>query len=258
MEGHPKVHGLFLKALKVILPKGCCPIIITDAGFRNPWFKEVLKLGYDFIGRVRGIVTYTEIGEKGYKTCSYLHRYAIEKGKYLGAKILARKNPLQMYFYSVKEKNKGRKKLTKRGKISRQKDSMNYSRAAKEPWLLVTSLNDVSVAGVIKIYKRRMTIEESFRDMKSTQYGLSLKENKTLKPERMVVWLLINMLANFIAWITGKIAERLGLHYQFQANSIRHRRVLSWFYLGCQVIRKKLKIPIPTRSLMDFARECIL
>lgn len=26
---------------------------MTDAGFRNPWFKKVLELGWDFVGSVR-------------------------------------------------------------------------------------------------------------------------------------------------------------------------------------------------------------
>ena len=29
------------------------PIIVTDAGFKVPWFRLVLKLGWDFVGRKR-------------------------------------------------------------------------------------------------------------------------------------------------------------------------------------------------------------
>jgi hypothetical protein len=39
-------------------------------------------------------------------------------------------------------------------------------------------------------------------------------------------------------------AEQLKLHYDFQANSYKHRRVLSFFYLGCQIIRKKIEIAV--------------
>ena len=45
------VHKDFLITLKSILPSDCKPIIVTDAGFRNPWFKLVLKFGWDFVGR---------------------------------------------------------------------------------------------------------------------------------------------------------------------------------------------------------------
>jgi hypothetical protein len=53
-EGNDKVHQEFLNKLKSILPKGCRPYIVTDAGFKNPWFRAVFALGWDYIGRVRG------------------------------------------------------------------------------------------------------------------------------------------------------------------------------------------------------------
>jgi hypothetical protein len=29
------------------------PIIVTDAGFKVPWFRQLLKLKWDFVGRTR-------------------------------------------------------------------------------------------------------------------------------------------------------------------------------------------------------------
>ena len=84
-----------------------------------------------------------------------------------------------------------------------------------------------------------MTIEGSFRDAKSTEFGFSLNENKTIKACRYTVWLIISTLAYIVAWVVGLTAKKAGLHYDFQANTYRHRRVLSFFYLGCQIIRKK-------------------
>ena len=49
----PKTHRLFMNQLKAMLPEDCKPIIVTDAGFRIPWFKLIESLGWDFIGRVR-------------------------------------------------------------------------------------------------------------------------------------------------------------------------------------------------------------
>ena len=51
---NPKVHAKFLDVLATILPTGCRPIVMTDAGFQSPWFKAVGDRGWDFIGRVRG------------------------------------------------------------------------------------------------------------------------------------------------------------------------------------------------------------
>lgn len=48
-----RTHGAFLTNLKRILPAGTIPVIVTDAGFHTPWFKQVRALGWHFVGRVR-------------------------------------------------------------------------------------------------------------------------------------------------------------------------------------------------------------
>ncbi len=60
------------------------------------------------------------------------------------------------------------------------------------------------------------------------------------KPNRILILLLIAQIAAFIAYFTGMVAESNNMQYQFQANSIKHRRVLSLFYLGKRIIKKKL------------------
>lgn len=52
-KGNPSAEREFLHELAAILPVQCKPIIITDAGFRSPWFVQVRALGWDFIGRIR-------------------------------------------------------------------------------------------------------------------------------------------------------------------------------------------------------------
>ncbi len=49
----PKTHQQFLQTLKSLLPPNCRPILVTDAGFRTPWFKQVEALGWDWVGRIR-------------------------------------------------------------------------------------------------------------------------------------------------------------------------------------------------------------
>jgi hypothetical protein len=247
-EGNDTVHQEFLKKLKSVLPSGCRPYIVTDAGFKNPWFKAVFALGWDYIGRVRGRVNYD--GGNGFESIKNLHEKASDIPKCIGSIILAKDNQLKTNCYIYKHKLKGRKKLTKTGK----KDNSNVSKKAaagyREPWVLVSSLGGFSaISRVIKIYKFRMTIEGSFRDAKSTEFGFSLNENKTIKAERYAVWLIISTLAYIVAWIVGFAAEKAKLHYDFQANTYRHRRVLSFFYLGCQIIRKKLELLIELKEI---------
>ena len=77
-----------------------------------------------------------------------------------------------------------------------------------------------------------MQIEEGFRDLKSTKYGFGFEHVKTTHIYRLNIFFLIAMLAAFLAWIIGFLAESMGLQSQYQANSTKNRRVLSLFYLG--------------------------
>jgi hypothetical protein len=56
MHDNLKVKKGFLEKLKKILPKHIKVTLITDAGFRTPWFKLVRAYGWHFVGRVRGNV----------------------------------------------------------------------------------------------------------------------------------------------------------------------------------------------------------
>ncbi len=255
-EVHPQeklqnraIYTAFLKRLKLVLPTTCCPILVTDAGFYNSWFKLVKKQDWDYVGRVRGLTKYAENGR--YKSCKSLHKLATETAQSLGEKNLSRSTPLSSYLYTIKQSLRGRKKRRKDGKICRHPDSKNHSRSHREPWLLASSLHGRHAAKkVIAIYKRRMTIEEAFRDLKSSQYGLSMENNRTQLHERLIVWLMLAALACLWAWMVGQAAEHAKLHSQFQANTIKIRRVLSFFYLGCQVIRKRLSLFIDFSTII--------
>lgn len=243
--GNRKIQKNFLITLKKILHPACRAIIVTDAGFHNAWFMEVLKLGWDYVGRIRGMKKYTTKEKKIFYPCKNLFKLATEKAQYLGEMTITKKSPMASHVYIVKGKLKGRKARRKDGRIRKDKDSKAYSQAHREPWLLASSLKGRNAAKKVKaIYGHRMTIEEAFRDLKSPTYGLGLNGGKTRQQQRRDIVLLIAMLACLIAWITGKAGEEMKLQYQFQSNSIKHRRVISLFYLGCQLIRKKVRIPI--------------
>lgn len=242
-ESHPKVHKAFLENLKSVLPENCCPCIITDAGFKTPWFKEVIGLGWNYIGRVRGLIQYDD--GNGFQTIKNLFAQASNVPRYLGNYLLAKTGCLTTHFYLYKEEPKGRHKWTKTKNISKDKASKKYGDGHNEPWVLVSSLLEKGgEQKIIKKFKTRMSIEESFRDTKSVEFGFSMRENRTIKSERYIVWLMLAALGSLIAWVVGYAGEQQKLHYDFQANTYRHRRVLSFFYLGCQIIRKRMNIPI--------------
>ena len=52
-----KAHKAFLSDLQYIFSGIDAQIIlVTDAGFYSNWFKQVLAIGWDFVGRIRGTV----------------------------------------------------------------------------------------------------------------------------------------------------------------------------------------------------------
>jgi len=241
--GNTDVQSRFLKRLKKVLPEECCPIIVTDGGFHNPWFEAVLALNWDYVGRIRGL-KYCQLKGKKFLPCKKIFKLAKTKVIGLGEAILTKKNPLMTRLYLIKSIRRRRKAYNKSGVISQHKDSLAYGKANREPWLLASSLKGRCAAKKVReSYKKRMTIEEAFRDLKSSQYGFGLNEVQVYRKKRYIVWLLIAMLASLIAWLTGKWGEQMNYQKQFQTNSVSSRRVLSFFYLGCEMIRKKIHSP---------------
>lgn len=129
---------------------------------------------------------------------------------------------------------------TARGHRALSKKSRTNAEREREPWLIATSLPaESSLTGaVIAAYRKRMQIEEGFRDTKDERYGLGLDMSLSKTKERYTVLLLVAALAAFVAWLFGKVAYGRKLHLKYQANTIMHRRVLSFVYLGMRIARR--------------------
>jgi hypothetical protein len=234
-----RVQNRFLKTLQQLLPEQCCPIIITDAGFKNPWFKAVQALGWDFVGRVGGNIKLRKEGfEASWMRVEQVFAIATQRARYYGEIELAQANPLRCHAFTLKRKPAGRIKKTRFGTKSAMKHSLKNAHRERTPWVLVTSLEGgkAITKAVIRLYKARMQIEEAFRDLKNHRYGFSFRDCMSRQLHRLENLLLIGALATLAAWLVGKIAEMKGLHRRFQANTIKTRNVLSTFYLGCEII----------------------
>ena len=245
-EVHPQsragtrtVQARFLRTLHNLLPDQCKPIIVTDAGFKNPWFKAVRKLGWDFVGRVGGhIMIRDDNTESEWMRVEQVFATTTRRARYYGEVELARSNPIHCHAYTLKRKPAGRIKKTRFGKKSEMKHSLKNAHRERTPWLLVTSLEGgISITqSVIRLYQSRMQIEEAFRDLKNHRYGFSFRDCLTRKRDRLENLLLIGALATFAAGLVGKVVEMRNMHQRYQANTIRNRSVLSTFYLGLEVI----------------------
>lgn len=244
-----KVQHKFLHTLKRLLPSGCKPIIITDGGYHNEWFREIVKLDWDYLGRIRvgSGKKFRRKNSEEWETTLSLCKKATFTPRYVSEVDLGRNRPLNTHLYLFKGKLKRRKLLNKYGKKRKDTDSLDHGKSGREPWILATSLKGksfLSANRVIKKYKKRMQIEEGFRDLKSSKYGFGFEKALTKKITRIEILLLIATLASFIAWLVGWTVEKNKLHYQFQSNTIKNRRVLSLFFLGCRAIGKNMFITI--------------
>ena len=112
----PKVHAAFLKELKRVLPLGCQPIVITDAGFRSPWFRAVEAIGWHWVGRIRNRDMVRPQGQgqghlneragvwQGAKT---LYVLATSKALDLGVFDYVRNHPMSARLVTIKQAPKG-------------------------------------------------------------------------------------------------------------------------------------------------------
>lgn len=239
----PQIHSKFMHKLKAMLPEGCKPIIVTDAGFRVPWFQLIESLGWDFIGRVRNRTHCKRKTSDTWFPVKNLYLKATRKSKDLGVYQQVRQQEFEARFIILKRKPKGRKDKTATSEKARQsKSSRASAERESEPWLLATSLNkkkDLSKV-VVRIYATRMQIEESFRDLKT---GLKMNEGDTRKIDRIMVLLIIAAIAQYLLYLLGLTVKEAGKHWQYQANSIKNRNVLSNQFIGLRAYRdKQLKL----------------
>jgi len=236
----PKTHRTFLERFNKMIAEDCIPILVTDAGFRTPWFREVESLGWDWVGRIRNkhLIKHCNNSEiNDWKDCKTYYSQATSTPKYLGRILLTRKTPLECELVIYKGKPKGRIKKTKFGERCQSSHSKKNAAKEKEPWLLASSMkvNSKLAKQVKNSYATRMQIEETFRDVKSARFGLGFELNATYKTKRLVILLMIVMLALFVLWLLGLVAKKTNQHYQYQANTVKNKNVLSVNFIGLRV-----------------------
>jgi len=253
-----ETHKKFLRNLKRILPQDISPILVTDAGFRITWFKAVEKLGWDWVGRIRGRMNVKLAPDSKWLNGRLLHPEASSEAVDFKDAQIGKQNNLDCRLVLYKANPKGRVMRDKFGKRRTWIRAIRCEKANREPLLLASSLNDCYYTSkkIVDIYSSRMQIEESFRDMKSSQYGIGLKEARTYKTKRMKVLVAIATLVNTFAWILGKATKIQKLHRHFQANSIKTENVLSCVFIGFKVFKQE-RIKIEYENIKNAWRELI-
>ena len=109
-ENNHATHKEFLNQLKKRLPSCVKPIIVTDAGFRAPWFQHVLTLGWDFVGRLRNKNRVLLDNSTTWELSHTFFTKASGKPKYLGHGLLTKEGKVPAHFVVYKGKSKNRQK----------------------------------------------------------------------------------------------------------------------------------------------------
>lgn len=237
---NPRVHRAFLARVKGLLPEGVKPILVTDAGFRAPWFQAVNRLGWHWIGRIRNRDYLRPHGEPAWVSCKTLYARASARAQALGPHHIVRSNPVACQLVLIKRPRQHRIRKSVFGQPVRSNQSLKQARAQREPWLLAASpaLAHRHATQIVNHYGSRMQIEEAFRDLKCPRYGWSFSLNRSRSRERLAILLLIALLAFFVLWLIGQQALARGLQFRYQSNTRRTRPVLSVFNLACLLLRR--------------------
>ena len=252
----PASHAQLLRHLQAFMPDNARPVMVTDAGFRTPWFKQVLALGWDYVGRVRNRHLVRVDTHEEWFNAKTFYAKATTRVKELGRVELTRQNPLETRLVVIRQPKRGRSKWTLMGQRARSKHSEQHAARESEPWLLVTSLarSQARAKRIVSIDARRMQFEETFRDLKSERFGFGFEASRSTMTQRIAVLLLIALLALLVAWIIGTCIENANQQRRYQANTERKRRVLSVITLGRRGVHD-CRLHIDNAQLINAARH---
>lgn len=225
--GDRGVHRRFLAKLAKLLPEGCMPIIMTDAGFRSTWFDMVTQRRWQWIGRIRGKDMVCTAGES-WRRCTEVYAEASAQVKVFADAQYVRSHPTPCRLVLVKRQAQGRCRRTRQEKSSRAHSSLKAARSGREPWLLASSpgLGHLDPEAIVSLYAQRMRIEQSFRDLKNERGGLGLSASRSRSGKRLEILLLIGHLASWLLRLIGECAEQCQMQLQFQSvPRLKHKEI---------------------------------
>lgn len=180
--------------------------LLADRGFGDQKLYRFLQtLGWDFVIRFRGAIQ-VEDAEGTRKTA---HAWVPTTGRALiirGARVTRTRAEVPAVV-------------------------VVHAKQMKESWCLATTLAERKAAEIIKLYGRRFTIEETFRDQKNFRFGLGLSATHIGSPDRRDRLLLLAAIAQALLTLLGAAGEACGLDRLMKTNT-RKTRTMSLLNQG--------------------------
>jgi hypothetical protein len=190
-----------------VLPAGVRVTVLADRGFGDQALYTALRdFGFDFVVRFRGNVTVES-----------------RTGETRRADAWVRAN--------------GTIRQLRGARVTQDRTAVDLvvcvqARGMQAPWCLAVGSATLTGAQAVRLYGRRFTIEEAFRDVKDSRYGLGLSTTHISDPRRRDRLLLICAMAMTLLTLLGRAGESLGMDRMLKANTVR-KRTHSLFRQGC-------------------------
>jgi hypothetical protein len=247
--GNAHAERLLLKTLRPWIPANAQVIFVTDAGFRRPWFIQVQRQGWSWIGRIRA-GAYVSRDKTHWEPVTQWFAKATGKACRWSGCWLTSSYRFACDMVLYRQRVKGDRRYGRAGHGSTPKAQREARASASEPWLLAHSpnLNHYRADEIVALFKLRMQIEENFRDSKSMPLGMGLEVSQSRLAPRLHALLLISTLAAFLLWHIGQLAEAEGLHLRFKATN-RVARELSVITLARLLCNPLHALPLRDAAL---------
>jgi hypothetical protein len=206
-----RTEAAMLAKLRFVVPHGISLTILADRGFDGIAFRRaVVSHGFGYIIRAR---------------VNLRARYDGHRWQRLRSLCPPKGEPAKRFSEVL---------LTeKRDKVPAV--VAKYAEGAKEPWLLLTSL-EADAEAVCTGYSHRFLIEELFKDLKNVRFGMGLESLSIGDPRRLERLLPIVGMAYTLIRATGEIAKRGGLDKTFSTRGAKQLKI-STFSLGRFYVR---------------------
>ena len=112
----------------------------------------------------------------------------------------------------------------------------------------------------VSIYRTRMQIEEEFRDMKSSAFGLGFEQSQSRLLHRLKILILLATSASLMLLLIGLSVIQSDAHKRYQANTTSKRRVLLFQFVARRAIQNKslrLDTKCFTKSLLKIKAQVV-
>jgi hypothetical protein len=243
-QGNAQAERTLLNTLQRWVATDLEVILVTDAGFRRPWFAQVERLGWAWVGRVRRGVCVAQASQGNWASVATWFGRATGRACRFTDCRLSKTAALPCDVVLVRRRRAGGKRYHRPGHGATPKATREARQSAREPWLLAHSarLRHYGAEQIVAWYARRMQIEECFRDSKSATYGMGQEIGRSRSALRLQALLLIATLAAFLLWHIGQLAEAEGVHRRFKVTTrtARELSIITLALLICTLPRLPL------------------